>query len=104
MDCSPRRKNNLFYAYRDWCRWKGKYEFKTFKEGQPKLPYIPTERALDQLIAGFGPKHSAFLQLFKETGLSRAEFDYDEPDVGRTVRRRRCNAPIKLVRAGEEDS
>jgi hypothetical protein len=22
-ECGSRRKNNLSYAYRDWCRWKG---------------------------------------------------------------------------------
>jgi len=31
-----------------------------------------------------------------------SQFDYDEEDVGRTVRCRHCNAPMKLVRAGEE--
>jgi len=29
-------------------------------------------------------------------------FDYDEEDVGRTVRCRHCNAPMKLVRTGED--
>ena len=29
-------------------------------------------------------------------------FDYDEGDVGRTVRCRHCNTPMKLVRRGEE--
>lgn len=31
------------------------------------------------------------------------DFDYDEGDVGRTVRCRQCNAPMKLIRAGEGD-
>jgi len=30
-------------------------------------------------------------------------FDYDEGDVGRTVRCRHCNTPMKLVKTGEED-
>ena len=31
--CGARRKNNLSYAYKDWCRWKGyDYNFKFFKE------------------------------------------------------------------------
>jgi len=30
-------------------------------------------------------------------------FDYDEWDVGRTVRCRHCNTPMKLVKAGEGD-
>ncbi|NQT07771.1 hypothetical protein HQ586_01730, partial [Candidatus Bathyarchaeota archaeon] len=31
------------------------------------------------------------------------QFDYDEWDVGRTVRCRQCNAPMKLVKTGEEE-
>jgi len=38
-----------------------------------KLPFIPTEEELDQLIAGSGPKMSAFLQLLKETGMRAGE-------------------------------
>lgn len=33
-----------------------------------KLPFIPTESELDQLIAGCGRKTSTFLQMLKETG------------------------------------
>jgi len=33
-----------------------------------KLPFIPTEQELDQLIAGCNRKTAAFLQLLKETG------------------------------------
>ena len=73
-ECVNRRKNNIGYAYRDWCRWKGyDYEHEYLKEGEAKLPYIPLERELDQLIAGFGPKYSAFLQLLKETGFRSIE-------------------------------
>ena len=44
-----RRKNNAGYAYRDWCRWKGfDYEFDRVREPDAPLPYIPTERELDQ--------------------------------------------------------
>ena len=84
VECNGRRKNNIAYAYRDWCRWKGfDYEHTYIKEAYPKLPYIPTERELDQLIAGFGPKYSAFLQLLKETGFRSIEarrltpYDFD---------------------------
>ena len=31
------------------------------------------------------------------------QFDYDEDDVGRTVRCRNCNVPMKLVKAKEEE-
>jgi len=83
-ECGNRRKNNLSYAYKDWCKWKGfEYEIEFYKEGEAKLPYIPTERELDQLIAEFGPKYSTFLQLLKETGFRSIEarrlrpFDFD---------------------------
>jgi hypothetical protein len=31
----------------------------------------------------------------------KKRFDYDEGGVGRTVRCRHCNTPMKLVRTGE---
>lgn len=38
-----------------------------------KLPFIPTERELDDLIAGCGKKTSTFLQLLKETAMRVGE-------------------------------
>ena len=38
-----------------------------------KIPFIPTERELDDLIAGCGKKTSAFLQLLKETAMRVGE-------------------------------
>jgi len=38
-----------------------------------KLPFISTEKELDDLIAGCGPKTSTFLQLLKETGVRAGE-------------------------------
>jgi integrase len=76
-----RRKNNAGYAYMDWCNWKGfEYEFTRFREKTQPLPYIPTERELDQLIAGFGRKYSCFLQLLKETGFRPIEACSLTPD------------------------
>ena len=73
-ECTGRRKNNLIYAYRDWCRWKGSdYQFEKHKEEQSKLPYVPLESELDLLIDSFGPKYSAFLKLLKETGFRSIE-------------------------------
>ena len=40
---------------------------------QEKLPFIPAEEEIDQLIAASGKKLSAFLQLLKETGMRRGE-------------------------------
>jgi integrase len=38
-----------------------------------KLPFIPTETEVDQLISGLGPKTACFLQLLKETGMRPGE-------------------------------
>ncbi len=38
-----------------------------------KLPWIPTETEIDQLIAGCGSKIGAFLRLIKETGMRPGE-------------------------------
>lgn len=40
---------------------------------QEKLPFIPREREIDQLIAGCNSKTSTFLQLLKETGMRCGE-------------------------------
>jgi integrase len=59
-------------------------------EGEPEIPFIPTEKELDQLIAAVGRKLGTFLQLLKETGarpgeiqrLTWADIDYER----RTIR------------------
>jgi len=38
---------------------------------QRKLPFIPTENELDQLIAACGPKTATFLQFLKETAMEK---------------------------------
>jgi len=69
-----RRKNNGSYAYRDWCRWKGfDYEYTNYKEQDQPLPYIPSEKELDQLIASCNPYYASFLQMMKETGFRPGE-------------------------------
>ena len=68
------RKEISAQAYSDWCRSKG-FEYKKKKyTRQRKLPYIPTEKDLDQLIGGFlNSKYGAFLQLLKETAFRPVE-------------------------------
>ena len=47
-------KNNVFNAYADWCKYKG-FGYSTRKYTKEKrLPYIPSESDIDQLIAGCG--------------------------------------------------
>jgi len=46
---------------------------KPIYEAPRKLPFIPTEKELDDLIAGTTSKTSTFLQLLKETGMRAGE-------------------------------
>jgi len=67
------RKNNVLYAYQDWCNFKG-FTFKFEKYLKTRtLPYIPTEQQLDQLISSFSDKYAPFLQLAKESGFRPIE-------------------------------
>jgi integrase len=50
----------------------GKWEPPRYRRIQ-KLPFIPTEEELDQLIASCGKKTATFLQLLKETGMRAGE-------------------------------
>jgi integrase len=50
----------------------GKWDPPVYKNVK-KIPFIPTEQEIDQLIAGCGPKTAAFLQLLKETGMRAGE-------------------------------
>jgi len=92
-----RRKNNVSYAYRDWCRWKGfDYKFKRFREEQQPIPYIPLEKELDQLIAGFGPKYACYLQMMKETAFRPVEVQRLKPnDIDLERRVVTLNTPAK---------
>jgi len=42
-------------------------------KARQKLPFIPLEREIDQLIAGCGKKTATFLRLLKETGMRSGE-------------------------------
>jgi len=48
------------------------WEAPSYKQTR-KLPFIPTEKEIDELIASCGPKTAAFLQLLKETGMRCGE-------------------------------
>ncbi|MCS7124689.1 MAG: tyrosine-type recombinase/integrase [Candidatus Bathyarchaeota archaeon] len=50
----------------------GKWDPPKYRRTQ-KLPFIPTEEELDQLIASCGKKTATFLQLLKETGMRAGE-------------------------------
>jgi integrase/transcription elongation factor Elf1 len=67
-DCSNGTKRNLVNAYKNFAKFAKvllpempDYKVKT------RLPFIPTESELDQLIACAGPKLQPYLQTLKET-------------------------------------
>jgi len=62
------RKNNAVDAYSAYLKMMGgKWEPPTYKVIR-KLPFIPKETEIDQLIAGCSPRMATFLQMLKETG------------------------------------
>jgi len=66
-------RNNVVNAYADWCSFKGfTYARRKYRK-EEKLPFIPTEKDIDSLIAGSGPKIAVFLQLLKESGFRPSE-------------------------------
>jgi integrase len=67
-------KNNLGYAYADWCEYHGfSYDHQRYPT-ERELPYIPLEKEVDQLIGAFkNSKYGTLLQLLKETGFRPIE-------------------------------
>jgi integrase len=70
---SDGRKANAVDAYTSFLiMTDGKWDPPRYKRIR-KLPFIPTEAEVDQLIAGCGPKTATLLQLLKETGMRIGE-------------------------------
>lgn len=67
-----------------------------YKVDHQKLPFIPTETELDQLIAGCSKKLSTFMQLLKETGMRSGEaFKLKWKDFDFVAKNVRINNPEK---------
>jgi hypothetical protein len=59
------RREVVSQAYFDWCKWKG-FEYKPRKyHREEKLPYIPREEEIDQLIASSGFKMASFFRFLR---------------------------------------
>ncbi|MGC8896176.1 MAG: tyrosine-type recombinase/integrase [Candidatus Bathyarchaeia archaeon] len=67
------RKSNACDAYTTFLGMQGKSWERPFYKGIQKLPFIPQESEIDQLIAGCSPRMACFLQLLKETGMRPGE-------------------------------
>jgi integrase len=70
---SVSRKVNAVDAYDSLLKMHGKTWTPPIYRRVRKLPFIPTEAEIDQLIAGCSKKIATFLQLLKETGMRCGE-------------------------------
>ena len=70
---SEGRKENACYAYSSYLDFKGLTWQKPRYKRISKLPFIPLEEELDQLIAACNKRMATFLQLLKETGVRAGE-------------------------------
>jgi len=61
-------KEAMVYAYGLFAKWMGIEWNKPRYKPSRKLPFIPLEREIDDLIAGCNKYVAAFLQIAKETG------------------------------------
>jgi integrase/DNA-directed RNA polymerase subunit RPC12/RpoP len=84
------RKANVCDAYTTFLEMLGREWAKPRYKSVPKLPFIPQESEIDQLIAGCSSRMACFLQLLKETGMRPGEawrlLWIDIDTVTRTVR------------------
>jgi len=67
------RKANAIDAYTSFLQMQGLKWTPPFYKKIRKLPFIPTETEIDQLIAGCNKRMTTFLQLLKETGVRCGE-------------------------------
>ena len=67
------RKVNAVDAYDSLLKTQGRTWTPPIYKRVRKLPFIPTETEIDQLIAGCSPRIATYLQLLKETGMRCGE-------------------------------
>jgi len=71
---SDGRRANVIYAYTLFAAWAGVKNWVPPRISiEEKIPWLPLERELDDLISGCSLKISCFLQLLKETGFRAGE-------------------------------
>ena len=68
-------KLNMVSVYTLFLRMHGLAWQEPIYKPVEKIPFIPTEKEIDDLIAGCGKKTSTYLQLLKETGMRSGEAD-----------------------------
>jgi integrase len=73
QEWSTSSKVNAVDAYDSFLKMQGKSWTPPIYKRVRKLPFIPTENEIDQLIAKTSPRISTYLQLLKETGMRSGE-------------------------------
>ncbi|MDR0493880.1 MAG: site-specific integrase [Nitrososphaerota archaeon] len=90
------RKRNVINAYSQLLKYLGKHWEEPKNIVTRKIPLIPTEQEIDDLIAGCPVKVAAYMQLLKETALRAGEaiqLHWKDVDIQRRIIT--CNTPEK---------
>ena len=104
-DFSENRKEKLTHDLSRFYKWKHiPFQKPTYRRIE-KLPFIPLESEVDQLISGVGSKTATFLQLLKETGMRAGEawnlrwtdIDYERRKITRTGGSLEVSIPKEIV-------
>lgn len=86
MKCGEARKHVIIAAYTLFLKTQGLTWNPPMCKVNRKLPFIPTERELDDLIAACGRKMAVLLQLLKETAMrigEASELTWNDMDLQR---------------------
>jgi len=86
LKCAEAYKHNMAAAYTLYLKQHGQTWRPPLFHVTNRLPFIPTEAELDQLIASVGKKTSVFLETLKQTGARMGEvavLTWDNVDVQR---------------------
>lgn len=97
VDWCNTTKEHAITAYTNFLKAQGREWSKPKYKRIRKLPFIPTETEIDQLLASCNTKTAAFLQLLKETAARRGEawrlewtdFDFEKRVVSHPRERRK---------------
>jgi len=94
--CGEGYKKNLVLAYDTFLRMQGKKWDKPKYKPDPKLPFIPLESEIDQVVNSAGKRTSTFLATLKETGADPGEaLAIEWIDVDQEKRTITINHPVK---------
>ena len=94
--CGEGYKKNLVLAYDTFLRMQGRKWDKPKYKPDSKLPYIPLESELDQVISSVGKKTSIYLSVLKETGADPGEaLAIEWIDIDKESRSITINHPVK---------